>query len=389
MSEEVKAEVQPEAELILPRGNELVLSSSPHIHADDNVQSIMIKVIIALMPAVFAGMLLFGTDAILVIGYCIAFSVAAEMIWCKLAGKPLDTVKDFSAVLTGLLLAMNLSAGVPWWLCLIGAFLAIWLGKQVFGGLGHNPFNPALVARVALLIALPKYMTTWVPTKFMDANVGSYAQKFFTPEAWNNVLGRQLDAVTSATPLDAITCATPLGVAGTTEKVLGNVHGIFANIANPEAYQQYFLGNMGGSLGETSALALLLGGIILILFKLIKWQVPVSYVATVAAFTAAINYFFPGVTPPALFHILTGGLLLGAIFMATDMVTSPMTKKGAVVFGIGCGIITCVIRIWGNYPEGVSFSILFMNALVPLIDRFATKKPFGYTVRDKPEGVKA
>ena len=384
MSEEVKteatAEVKPKAEMMLPKGNELVLSSSPHIHADEDVQKIMVKVIIALMPAVFAGMLFFGTDAMLVIAYCVIFSVAAEMIWCKMAGKPLSTVKDFSAVLTGLLLAMNLSAGVPWWLCLIGAILAIWLGKQIFGGLGHNPFNPALVARVALLIALPKYMTSWIPTKFMNSNAYTYAQKFFTPASWNNVLNEQLDG---------ITCATPLGVVSTTEKVLQNAHGVFSSVANPEAYQQYFLGNMGGCLGETSAVALLLGGVILILFKLIKWQVPVFYIATVAIFTAMINYFFPGLTPPALFHILTGGLLLGAIFMATDMVTSPMTKKGAIIFGTGCGIITCIIRIWGNYPEGVSFAILFMNALVPLIDRFATKKPFGYNVRDDKEGAKA
>ena len=387
MSEEIKQEVAaeaaesaPKAEMQLPKGNELVLSSSPHIHADEDVQQVMLKVIIALMPAVFAGMLFFGTAAIMVIVYCIFFSVAAEMIWCKLAGKPVGTVKDFSAVLTGLLLAMNLSAGVPWWLCLIGAFLAIWLGKQVFGGLGHNPFNPALVARVALLIALPKYMTTWVPTIYMNNDVSSYAQKFFTPAAWNSVLNENLDAVT---------CATPLGVVSTTEKVLQNGQGLFESIANPQAYWQYFLGNMGGCLGETSALALLIGGLMLIAFKLIKWQVPVFYIATVAVFTAIINHFFPGVTPPPLFHILSGGLMLGAVFMATDMVTSPMTKKGAVVFGIGCGIITCIIRIWGNYPEGVSFAILFMNSLVPLIDRFATKKPFGYHAREDKEGAKA
>jgi len=387
MSEEVKQEVAaeaaesaPKAEMQLPKGNELVLSSSPHIHADEDVQQIMLKVIIALMPAVFAGMLLFGRDAIMVIVYCIVFSVAAGMIWCKIAGKPLDTVKDFSAVLTGILLAMNLSAGVPWWLCLIGSFLAIWLGKQVFGGLGHNPFNPALVARVALLIALPKYMTSWVPTIYMNYDVAGYAQKLFTPAAWNSVLSGNLDGVT---------CATPLGVVSTTEKVLQNGHGVFANVANPEAYWQYFLGNMGGCLGETSALALLIGGIMLLAFKLIKWQVPVFYIGTVAVFTAIINYFFPGVTPPPLFHLLTGGLFLGAIFMATDMVTSPMTKKGAVIFGIGCGIITCIIRIWGNYPEGVSFSILFMNSLVPLIDRVAIKKPFGYHAREDKEGAKA
>lgn len=384
MSEEIKKEApaaeNAESAIMLPKGDELVLSSSPHIHADEDVQSIMIKVIIALMPAVFAGMLFFGTAAILVIGYCVAFSVAAELLWCKLAGKPLSTVKDYSAVLTGILLALNLSAGVPWWVCLIGAFLAIWLGKQVFGGIGHNPFNPALVARVALLIALPKYMTTWVPTRYMNGDVFGYAKRFFTPEAWNSVLGGKLDG---------ITCATPLGIVGTTEKVINNGQGIFDNVANTGAYWQYFLGNMGGCIGETSAVALLIGGILLVVFKLIKWQVPVFYIGTVAIFTSIINYFFPGVTPPPMFHILTGGLMIGAIFMATDMVTSPMTKKGAVIFGIGCGLITCIIRIWGNYPEGVSFAILFMNALVPLIDRFATKKPFGYSTWEKQKGAEA
>ncbi|MDD5697152.1 MAG: RnfABCDGE type electron transport complex subunit D [Victivallaceae bacterium] len=388
MSEEVKAEVQAkipaQAEtpppVMLPKGNELVLSSSPHIHAAENVPSIMFKVIIALLPAVFAGILLFGAAALLVIAYCIVFSVAAELLWCKLAGKPLSTVRDLSAVVTGLLLALNLSAGVPWWLCLIGAFIAIWLGKQVFGGLGHNPFNPALVARVALLIALPKYMTAWVPAKFMNGNAASYARQFFTPAAWNSVLGA---------PLDGVTCATPLGLVGTTAKVLGPAPGVFAEVANPTAYLQYFLGNVGGCLGETSALALLIGGLLLVLFKLIKWQIPVFYLGTVAVFTAVINYCFPGVTPPALFHLLTGGLMLGAIFMATDMVTSPMTEPGAIIFGIGCGIVTCVIRIWGNYPEGVSFAILFMNALVPLIDRFATKKPFGYHPWDRKKGAQA
>ena len=385
MSEEIKKEAPAAAEnaesaIVLPKGDELVLSSSPHIHADEDVQSIMIKVIIALMPAIFAGMLFFGTAAILVIGYCIVFSVAAELLWCKLAGKPLSTVKDYSAVLTGILLALNLSAGVPWWVCLIGSFLAIWLGKQVFGGIGHNPFNPALVARVALLIALPKYMTTWVPTKYMNSDVFSYAKRFFTTDAWNSVLDGKLDG---------ITCATPLGIVGTTEKVINNGQGVFDSVANTGAYWQYFLGNMGGCLGETSAVALLIGGILLIAFKLIKWQVPVFYVGTVAIFTSIINYFFPGVTPPAMFHILTGGLMIGAIFMATDMVTSPMTKKGAVIFGIGCGLITCIIRIWGNYPEGVSFAILFMNALVPLIDRFATKKPFGYSTWEKQQGAGA
>ncbi|MFA7229846.1 MAG: RnfABCDGE type electron transport complex subunit D [Victivallaceae bacterium] len=367
MSEEVKSE------LLMPKGNELVLSSSPHIHDTENVQSIMIKVMLALMPATFAGMYYFGTNAIRVIALCIIFSVGAELLWCKLAGKSLSVIKDCSAVLTGLLLALNLSSCVPWWLCLIGAFLAIWLGKQVFGGLGHNPFNPALVARVGLLIALPKYMTSWVPARDMNLNTMDYSKVFFSTADWVKVV--------SGDALDGITCATPLGVVSTTEKVLhGGAEAVnnFAAVANPAAYWQYFLGNVGGCIGETSALGLLIGGVILIFMKLIKWQVPFFYVGTVALFAGIINYFLPGVTPPPLFHLLTGGLLIGAFFMATDMVTSPMTGKGAIIFAIGCGIITSVIRIWGNYPEGVSFSILLMNALVPLIDRFASKKPFGY-----------
>lgn len=367
MSEEVKSE------LLMPKGNELVLSSSPHIHDAENVQSIMIKVMLALMPATFAGMYYFGTDAIRIIALCIIFSVGAELLWCKLAGKPLSVVKDCSAVLTGLLLALNLSSCVPWWLCLIGAFLAIWLGKQVFGGLGHNPFNPALVARVGLLIALPKYMTSWVPARDMNINTAEYSRIFFSTADWMKV--------SAGEALDGITCATPLGVASTTEKILhGGTEAVnnFATVANPAAYWQYFLGNVGGCIGETSALGLLIGGVILIFMKLIKWQVPFFYIGTVAVFAGIINYFLPGVTPPPLFHLLTGGLMIGAFFMATDMVTSPMTAKGAIIFAIGCGIITSVIRIWGNYPEGVSFSILLMNALVPLIDRFATKKPFGY-----------
>jgi electron transport complex protein RnfD len=375
MSEEVKENVK--SELLLPKGDELVLSSSPHIHDKEDVQSIMVKVLIALMPATFAGMYLFGPDAVKVILYTVVFCVGAEMLWCKLAGKPLSTVKDGSAALTGLLLALNLSAGVPWWVCLIGAFLAIWLGKQVFGGVGHNPFNPALVARVGLLIALPKYMTTWVPTRHMNYDTASYAKIFFTKSDWMKVLEGNLDGVT---------CATPLGIAGTTEKVLTKGAAAaqnFASVANTDAYWQYFWGNMGGCIGETSAFALLLGGIALIFMKLIRWQVPVFYVGSVALFAWIINMFFPGVTPPAMFHILTGGLLIGAFFMATDMVTSPMTGRGAAIFGLGCGLITCVIRIWGNYPEGVSFSILFMNALVPLIDRFVSKRPFGYAEKVK------
>ncbi len=366
MSEEIKKELK------LPNESELLLSSSPHLHCKQDVRRIMLVVLLALLPTTGAGIYFFGFDALKVIFYCVVFSVLLEMLWFKLAGKPVAVVKDGSAALTGLLLALNLSAGVPWWICLIGAFLAIWLGKQVFGGLGHNPFNPALVARVGLLIGFPSYMTTWVPTKWMVQHPDSaYSKAFFSPST--------LHSLTSGQAVDSVTCATPLGVVGTTAKVLTHTDsGNFINVANLQACWQYFLGNVGGCIGEVSAIGLIIGGFILIAAKLIKWQVPLTYIGTVAIFTYIINMVWPGVTPMPLFHILTGGLLIGAFFMATDMVTSPMTTTGAVIFGFGCGIITCLIRIWGNYPEGVSFSILFMNALVPLIDRFARTKPFGF-----------
>ena len=357
--------------LLLPKGEELVLSSSPHIHAREDVRGIMLKVCVCLLPATVMGIYFFGWAALQVIVLTVLFSVGAEMLWCRLAGKPvLGTVKDCSAALTGLLLALNLSAGVPWWICLIGAFLAIWLGKQVFGGLGHNPFNPALVARVALLIALPAYMTLWIPARDMGPENAEYAQKFYTAGDW-----QALEQGTAG--IDQLTCATPLG--GITAP--GANENAFADYIDGGSYWNYFIGNVGGCLGETSALALLIGGVALMLMRLSKWQIPVFYIATVAVVSGVVNACCPTATPPALFHLLTGGLMLGAFFMATDMVTSPITGWGCVIFGVGCGIITCVIRLWGSYPEGVSFSILLMNALVPLIDRCCQLRPFGYVRR--------
>ncbi len=343
MSEENKPQ------MMLPKGEELMLSPSPHIHDKENIQSIMLKVVLAMIPAIAAGIYFFGPGAALVLFWSAFFCVALEMVWCYFAGKPLGTVKDGSALVTGLLLGLSLGPVTPWWVCLIGGVLAIWLGKQVFGGLGQNPFNPAAVARVGLLIALPRQLTTWVPTREMA--------------------------------VDAMTTATPLSEAQITTKILGHspeAVNNFAQIANPEAYWQYFLGNMGGCIGETSALAILIGGAMLLGMKLIRWQIPVFYIGTVAVFTGILNFFCPGVTPPPVFHLLTGGLMLAAFFMATDMVTSPITARGAAIFAVLLGIMTCVIRIWGGFPEGVSFSILLMNALVPLIERIARIRPFGF-----------
>ncbi len=367
-------------QLILPKHEDLVVSSSPHIQVKDSVTAIMFKVILAMVPAMAAGIYFFGLNALWVILYCTIFCVGAEVLWCLLAKKDVwKNIRDCSALVTGILLALNLSAATPWWVCLIGAFLAIWLGKQIFGGIGYNPFNPALVARVGLLIALPGIMTTWVPTRQMVDDVRLAAadkqycisSDFFTAEDNKNIIENK--------EIEALTCATPLGVISTAEKsseLCGSSQS-FVKVDNVNAYKDYFFGNIGGCLGETSVLALLIGGLLLLIWKLINWRIPVFFVGTVFIITGAINYFYPGLTPTPIFHILTGGLMLGAFFMATDMVTSPMTNSGAIVFAIGCGVITSAIRIWGNYPEGVSFSILFMNALVPFIDKFCTRRVFG------------
>jgi electron transport complex protein RnfD len=357
----------------LPTGRKLVLSSSPHLSTGANLRKIMGGVLIALLPALIAAVWFFGWRALFMVIYTAVCCVIAEAVWCAFAGKPVwKTVCDLSAALTGVLLAFCLPVGVPFYVPPIGAILAIWLGKQVYGGLGNNPFNPALVARVGLLIALPAAMTLWTPSRGMK-DAGYPERTLFFSEA------------------DAVTCATPLGVVGTTPKILGNTpeaenNFLFQNDA--DLLKRCFWGDRAGCMGETSAAALLLGYILLVMMNLINWRVPVLFVGTVAAFTAIIHYTMPGVTPMPVFHILNGGLLLGAIFMATDMVTSPITGTGCVVFAIGCGLLTAVIRIWGNYPEGVSFAILMMNALVPLIDRLFGKRPFGYVPLRKKESGK-
>lgn len=348
---------------ILPDPSKLVVSSSPHIHSGENISRIMFLVIVSLLPACAAGIYFFGLNALKVILLCTFFCVAIEEICCRIARKP-STIKDGSAALTGVLLAMNLSAGVPWWICLIGAILAIGLAKQLYGGLGYNPFNPALVARVGLLIGFTGIMTTWEPTTEMlkksNHPLHSYIQK-----------------------VDSVTCPTPLGIV----KEEKNKEKLKI-VTGSKACAEYAIGNVGGCLGETSALALLVGGLALIVLKIIRWQVPLGFIGTVAVFTGIVHHFSPDTTPSAVFHLVTGGLFLGAFFMATDMVTSPMTGLGALIFGIGCGLITSVIRIWGSYPEGVSFSILIMNALTPFIDKYTANIPFGYR-KPKPAEKKA
>ena len=369
MSEDVN---QNAGDMKLPSGKKLVLSSSPHLSTGANLRKIMGGVIFALLPAIFSAVWFFGFRALMIILYTAFCCVAAEALWCALAGKPVwRTIGDLSAALTGILLALCLPVSVPLYVPPIGAVLAIWLGKQVYGGLGNNPFNPALVARVGLLIALPAAMTLWTPSKGMKEAGYPQRQLFFASA-------------------DAVTCATPLGVAGTTEKVSGRsitAKAKFSPLEGKELLKKYFIGDRAGCLGETSVLALLIGYFILVALNLINWRVPLLFVGTVALFAAVVHWIAPGFTPDALFHILNGGLLLGAVFMATDMVTSPITGSGCVVFAVGCGVVTAVIRIFGNYPEGVSFAILFMNALVPLIDRGFGHRPFGYVPVRKKAGA--
>jgi electron transport complex protein RnfD len=321
---------------------QLYLTSSPHIHSGETTDKVMRAVIYALLPAVAVAVYFFGLPALTVLLICTLGCVAAESLCQRLMGKPL-TLGDGSAALTGILLALNLPPASPWWLALIGSVVAIGIGKQVYGGLGYNPFNPALVARVVLLISFPVQMTTWTAP---------------------SPLGSGIDAVTSATPLGEMKTAVML-----TGRIPAALQG---------PYGDYFTGHMAGSLGEVSAAALLAGGLFLLCKRIITWHIPVSYLGTVVAVGGLFWLLDPARYPGPLFHLLTGGLLLGAFFMATDMVTSPITTRGMLLFGVGCGLITVLIRLFGGYPEGVSFAILLMNAVTPLIDRFTKPKKFGF-----------
>jgi electron transport complex protein RnfD len=319
----------------------LVVSSSPHVHAGLTTGRMMRAVMLALVPACLAGVYLFGLPALRVLVICTATAVAAEAGWQRLAGQTV-TVGDGSAALTGILLALNLPPACPWWLALVGALTAIVVGKQVFGGLGHNPFNPALVARIVLLVSFPVAMTGWT-----------------APQP-----GHLLP--------DAVSAATPLGAAKTAVTLTGRLPEGLMDTAG-----HYFWGCMSGSLGEVSAAALLAGGLFLLAVRVISWHVPASYLATVMLLSGLFWLVDPTRYPSPLFHLLTGGLLLGAFFMATDLVTTPLTGAGMVLFGCGCGVLTVLIRLFGGYPEGVAFSILLMNAATPLIDRYMTPRPFG------------
>lgn len=322
---------------------QFIISASPHVHSGMDVRTVMRDVVLAMLPAVLVGIWYFGFDAFRVLLLAVAGCVGFEWMMNFALGRK-GTVRDLSAVVTGILLAMNLPSNSPWWMVIVGSGAAIILGKAIYGGLGYNPFNPALVARVFLLISFPVQMTRWV-----------------VPQG----IGTGMDAATGATPLGAAKEAMSLG------KPLGELP---SNL-------DMLLGNMGGSFGEVSALALLAGGVFLLYRGLIRWQVPVGFIGTTVLITGIAHLISPDRYLSPVIHVLSGGLMLGAFFMATDMVTSPVTRKGMLIFGIGCGLLTAVIRLWGGYPEGVSFAILLMNAVTPLIDRYTKPKVFGQTSR--------
>ncbi len=307
--------------------DKFIVSASPHLHKDESVSKIMWMVVISLIPVGLAGVFIFGLNALWLIILGIISALFTEAV-LQILTKRKITALDGSAFITGLLLAYNLPPHVPFWLPIVGSFFSIAIGKQVFGGLGQNIFNPALVGRVFLMASWPKYMTAFT---------------------------KPFDAVTSATPLALLKEG----------KLIENI-----------SYLDLFLGKRGGCIGEVCILALLIGAAFLFIRGYISWHIPITYVFTLGLFT----YLFGAkglLQGDWLFHILSGGLILGAFFMATDYVSSPLTRKGQIIFGIGCGIITAVIRLWGGYPEGVSYAILMMNAATPIIDRYTKNRVYG------------
>ncbi|HCC17346.1 MAG: Na+-transporting NADH:ubiquinone oxidoreductase subunit D [Bacteroidetes bacterium GWD2_45_23] len=315
----------------------LIVSPSPHVHSGDTIEKNMYNVLIALIPAFLVALYVFRLDALIITASAVLFCVGFEYLIVKYILKKTPTVADGSAIITGVLLAFNVPSDLPLWILALGSLFAIGVVKLSFGGLGNNIFNPAIAGRIFLLISFPAQMTTW-------------------------------PAAATAATTDAISSAT----------VLGNLK--LAPEALP-SLQAMFLGTEAGSLGEISALALLIGLVYLLWKKTITWHIPLSIMATVALFTGVLYAFDPIALYHPLIHLFSGGLMLGAIFMATDYVTSPMTRKGMLIYGVGIGFVTVAIRLWGAYPEGVSFAILLMNALTPLINNYSSPKRFGEVVK--------
>lgn len=333
--------------------NLLTVSGSPHVHAHQNVKSIMYGVVIAMIPAIFVSVYFFGIDAARVLLISVLACLFFEWVIQKYLIKGPVTINDGSALVTGVLLAFNVPSNLPAWILIVGALVSIGIGKMSFGGLGKNPFNPALVGRVFLLISFPVQMTSWPVPKALFA-----------------------EGVT-----DAITGPTTLGVLKEGLDAGKSVQEIMASPSFP-GYVNDLMGAQGGSLGEISALALLLGAIYMFSRRIITWHIPTAYIGSAVVFSGILWLIDPTHYIDPLMHLLAGGMILGVFYMATDMVSSPMTPRGQIVFGVGAGLLTILIRVWGAYPEGVSFAILIMNAFTPLINNAFKPKRFGEVVKN-------
>lgn len=325
--------------------NLLTISGSPHLQSEDTVSKIMFSVLLSLVPAMLVSFYFFGLAAILVTLTAIVSCLFFEYVIQRYLIKGPTTIFDGSAIITGTLLAFAVPASLPLWMVVIGSLVAIGIGKMTFGGLGKNIFNPAIVGRVFLMISFPVEMNMYPKPSPMSTQL--------------------TDIITGPTPLAIMKEGVAQGE---------NIQYLMPNV--PE-YFNMFLGNVGGSIGEISALAILLGGIYMIVRKIITWEIPTAYIGSVIVFSGILWLVNPDIYLNPVFHLITGGLMLGALYMATDPVTSPMTQKGMILYGIGCGVLTILIRIFGAYPEGVAFAILIMNAFVPLINKGFKPKRFG------------
>ena len=326
------------------------ISGSPHVHSDTTTKKLMYSVIYAMIPALLVSVYFFGMGAVRVILISVVASMLFEYLIQKYLIKGPATLTDGSAIITGVLLAFNVPSNLPIVIIIIGAFVAIAIGKMSFGGLGKNIFNPALVGRVFLLISFPVQMTSW-PKPIVSRM-------------------QYLDAITGATPLAEM------------KEGIKNGEAMNSIMDKIPSYMDMFIGNVGGSLGEVAGIAIIIGLAWLLFKKVITWHIPVSMIGTIVVFTGILWLVNPNKFADPLFHLLTGGVLLGAVFMATDYVTSPMTGKGMIIFGVGIGVLTVVIRTFGAYPEGVSFAILIMNAFVPLINMYVKPKRFGEVIKN-------
>ena len=328
--------------------NKFIVSLSPHVHSGDSVRKNMYGVLIALVPAFIMSLVFFGLGALVVTATSVAACVFFEWAIVKfLMKKDTCSVCDGSAIITGVLLAFNLPSNLPIWIIIIGALFAIGVGKMSFGGLGNNPFNPALLGRVFLLLSFPVQMTTWP----VVGQLATYA-----------------DATTGATPLALMSQA---------------LHGDVNALSQIPAAWDLFVGNSGGSIGEVSVIALLIGLVYMLVRKIITWHIPVSIIVTVLVFGSIMHMADPAKYANGFVQLFSGGLMLGAIFMATDYATSPMSHKGMLIYGVSIGVLTVVIRLFGAYPEGMSFAILIMNAFTPLINNYCKPKRFGEVAKKK------